>query len=157
MTREKNLLTELSNFGDPKTEDEKRWAAARRRQHVDGLLHETEFEPLPAVDEALASSPPWTSRQVQGSAFASLASPSTSPVAAKTVWGTAKVAPLSPTLVSEPAAPDDDGWLQAWDMSAQLQSTTLADVTAGIGGGGGGKKKKNKKITLMTTNGFRGA
>ena len=139
-----------------KTEDEKRWAAARRRQHVDGLVHEADFEPLPAVEEALGSSPPWSAHPSQGSAFASLASPSTSPAATKTVWGTAKVAPLSPTLIAEPAVPEDDGWLQAWNMSAQLQATTLHDATTGATGGGGGKKKK-KKITLMTTNGLRGA
>ena len=140
-----------------KTEDEKRWAAARRRQHVDALIPDAEFEPLPTVDEGLASSPPWPSRQGQGSAFASLASPSTSPVATKTVWGTVPVAPLSPALTAAPSPPADDGWLPAWDMSAHLQSTTLDDGVNGTSGGMGGKKRRNKKITLMSTNGFRGA
>ena len=140
-----------------KTEEEKRWAAARRRQNVERALRDEEFEPLPMLEEGLpSSSPPWpSSRQPnQGSVFETLASPSTSPATAKTVWGTAKIPPLSPPLVAElepEPASQDDGWLQ-WDMSAQLQATSL-----GENGNGGGKKKKNKKITLMTTNGFRGA
>ena len=131
-------------------EDEKRWAAARRRQRTEGLLHEDEFEPLPAVEEGLGSSPPWSARQDQGSSFASLASPSTSPAAPKTVWGTTQVTPMSPPMVAEPEATEDDGWLQPWDMSV------IGDAMA-PSPNAGGKKKKNKKITLMSTNGFRGA
>ena len=131
-------------------EDEKRWAAARRRQRTEGLLHEDEFEPLPAVEEGLGSSPPWSARQDQGSFYASLASPSTSPAAPKTVWGTTQVPAVSPPIIAEPEATEDDGWLQPWDMSG-LGNAMVSPPNMG------GKKKKNKKITLMSTNGFRGA
>ena len=118
--------------------------------------------------DAANASPPWSSRQ--GSAFASLASPSTSPSAQRTVWGTTLVAPASPdTHPSEPEH-QDDGWLSSWEHELLAENEALASVQAlslngeGSGdgvkpnaGGGGGKKKKAKKITLMSTTARRAA
>ena len=182
--REKEYREEKERARAEKDEDEKRWAAARRRKPavpndtVSGadfqLLApvEDKFEPSSSSLEGtgtVAASPPWpSSRQHQGSSFASLASPSTSPVAARTVWGTAAIPPVSPTIQAIPAEPvqtEDDGWLQDWERDLLQEDELVAHVEATSLGGSSskaavssiGKKKKNKKITLMTTNARRGA
>ena len=165
--REKEIREEKERMRAEKEEDDKRWAAARRRRPAPSqdVISEVDFQPLPdtsAVDFSVdSSSPPWTSPRAQeGSAFASLASPSTSPVASKTVWGTRLIPPTSPAMpaVSDEHEPsENDGWLQDWekdllqeeDLVAQIEATTLVE--------GSGKKKKGKKITLMSTNARRGA
>nr|POE90181.1 putative ring finger protein p8b7.23 [Quercus suber] len=135
-----------------------------------------------SVDGVPDSSPPWSHRPTPG--FASLASPSTSPTAHRTVWGTAAVTPASPDLHAllprDDAFREDDGWLQGWETDLldhrQMEALSIASPAlassstlaaggaagagggAGGGGGGGGKKgKKNKKITLMSTTARRGA
>lgn len=157
-------------------------SARRKRPSVSERFRPDDFQPLivsgsVSDDTALApdaegsaSSPPWPARRGQG--FASLASPSTSPSAPRTVWGTTAIArPGSPKM--DPLDHDnrDDGWLQGWekdllqeeDLIAQAQAMSLAEgesSRAGAqAGGGGGKKKKGKakKITLMSTNVRRGA
>ncbi|KIW07968.1 hypothetical protein, variant [Verruconis gallopava] len=164
-------------------EEEKRYAHLRRRR-PDSVTHawtEEDFQPLgrseaiegdvAAVTGGTGASPPWaTSRQ--GSAFASLASISTSPNTARTVWGTAAVPPSSPPLYAEAERePVDDGWLQGWekdllqeeDIVAQVQALSLGEssksgaASRNASGGGGGKKKKKQKITLMSTTTRRGA
>ena len=174
--REKEIREEKERMRAEKEEDDKRWAAARRRRPAPSqdVISEVEFQPLPetsAVDfSAASSSPPWTSPRTQeGSAFASLASPSTSPVASKTVWGTRLIPPTSPAIpaVSDEHEPsENDGWLQNWekdllqeeDLVAQIEATTLAEGSCMQGlASGSGKKKKGKKITLMSTNARRGA
>lgn len=167
-------------------EEEKRYAHLRRRR-PDSISHpwtDQDFQPLGRTDQpeggdavdvgSTGASPPWATPR-QGSAFASLASISTSPTASRTVWGTSAVAPSSPPLGADPVRePVDDGWLQGWekdllqedDMVAQAQALSLGESskagassgngTAG-GGGGGGKKKKKQKITLMSTTTRRGA
>ena len=174
--REKEIREEKERMRAEKEEDDKRWAAARRRRPAPSqdVISEVEFQPLPetsAVDFSAAStSPPWTSPRTQeGSAFASLASPSTSPVASKTVWGTRLIPPTSPAMpaVSNEHEPsENDGWLQNWekdllqdeDLVAQIEATTLAEGSCMQGpASGSGKKKKGKKITLMSTNARRGA
>jgi hypothetical protein len=166
-------------------EEEKRYAHLRRRR-PDSLSHawtDQDFQPLgrsEANESAEATgvgstgaSPPWATPR-QGSAFASLASISTSPNAARTVWGTTAIAPSSPPLFPEQERePVDDGWLQGWekdllqedDLVRQAQALSLgessragaASASATGTGGGGGKKKKQKKITLMSTTVRRGA
>lgn len=165
-------------------EEEKRYAHLRRRR-PDSLSHawtDQDFQPLGRVDEpgsggegtdvgSTGASPPWATPR-QGSAFASLAELSTSPNAARTVWGTTAIAPSSPPLFAEPdRGPVDDGWLQGWerdllredDMVAQAQALSLGEssrsgaAVSSAGGGGGGKKKKKQKITLMSTTTRRGA
>ena len=174
--REKEIREEKERMRAEKEEDDKRWAAARRRRPAPSqdVISEVEFQPLPetsAVDFSAAStSPPWTSPRIQeGSAFASLASPSTSPVASKTVWGTRLIPPTSPAMpaVSDEHEPsENDGWLQNWekdllqdeDLVAQIEATTVAEGSCMQGPTrGSGKKKKGKKITLMSTNARRGA
>ena len=174
--REKEIREEKERIRAEKEEDDKRWAAARRRRPAPSqdVISESDFQPLPetsAVDFSMASSsPPWTSPRAQeGSAFASLASPSTSPVASKTVWGTRLIPPTSPAMpaVSDEHEPsENDGWLQDWekdllqeeDLVAQIEATTLVEGSCKQGpASGSGKKKKGKKITLMTTNARRGA
>ena len=180
--KEKEVREEKERLRAERAEDEQRWASARRRRSTPAseLASEVDFEPLPRVEETselsswdalgtASSSPPWpSSRQQDGSAFASLASPSTSPVAARTVWGTAAIATVSPT--STPARPsyepsENDGWLQDWEkdlleedeLLTQYQAHTIDGNGAKSAATPGNKKKKNKKITLMTTNGRRAA
>ncbi|KAF1983759.1 hypothetical protein K402DRAFT_456252 [Aulographum hederae CBS 113979] len=188
-------------------EEEKRYAFARRKRGTGTSSHilggggpsserfsAADFVPLVSHDAADSSSadanldstsPPtsWNVRHGQGSAFASLASPGTSPEQPRTVWGTAIVAPLheSPTLSAAQRTEDhDDGWLQGWENELQAENEDLIrraqDMSleetigessrsasaggqqgGGGSGGGGGKKKKGKKITLMSTNVRRGA
>lgn len=173
--REKEVREEKERVRAEKEEDDKRWAAARRRRPTPAqeVVSEAEFQPLPepSSTDFAASSPPWSSSRSQGgSGFASLASPSTSPVASKTVWGTRMLVPSSPAM---PPIPDEheisenDGWLQDWerdllggeeDLLAQMEATALeASSSKQAAMSTGNKKKKAKKITLMSTNARRGA
>lgn len=173
---EKEAREEKERARAEKKEDDERWAAARRRRPAptQDVISEADFEPLPedsAADfVAASSSPPWSlSRAQGGSSFASLASPSTSPVASKMVWGTRIALPTSPTL---PAVSDEhdlsgnDGWLQDWerdllqedDLVAQVEASTLEAGSSKRGAmSANSKKKKGKKITLMSTNARRRA
>ncbi|KAL9614093.1 MAG: hypothetical protein Q9167_001378 [Letrouitia subvulpina] len=175
--REKAVREEKARIRAEREEDDKRWAAARRRRPDPS--HDTipEAEPQglvpgndrlgvspPSESISVSSSPPWSSRAISGSAFATLASPSTSPVAPKTVWGTAAVAPLSSP---DPLPPEqdnvgNDGWLQDWEhdllqeneLALQLEASSIGSTTPAVSNS---KRKKGKKITLMTTNARRGA
>lgn len=182
--REKEVHEEKERVRAEREEDEKRWAAARRKKPsiLQEKVSDTDLQPLPLLEERLesfstietttSSSPPWASFRIHsGSAFASLASPSTSPVAPRTVWGTTAVPPtVSPTLPStviEHEPPDHDGWLQNWeqdllgenDVVARFEGTSISNTADSRTGATGtsNKRKKNKKITLMTTNARRGA
>jgi len=161
-----------------KEEDDKRWAAARRpRRPSTGpkSFTDTDFQPLgdpaslagfsPGLESGMARTPPWANNRPQ-SAFASLATPGTSPDAHRTVWGTAAVVPTSPSLASAPtpahASQVDDGWLQDWEKDLLDESEAVAMVEASLStrGGrpsGGQKKGKKKKITLMSTGNRRTA
>ena len=174
--REKAIREEKDRARAEKDEDDRRWATTRRRRPMlaeDGAS-DVDFRPLPESQlpelPGMSSSPPWTANGAQdGSAFASLASPSSSPAAVKTVWGT-RIVPVSqdgiPLDAVEPEAPEGDGWLANWEDDA-VQGEASALVTNeqiaedGLARqamtGGAGKKRKGKKITLMTTNGRRGA
>lgn len=180
--REKEIREEKERARAEKDEDEKRWANARRRKPSTSseAVSSALFQSLASVEEnfeasswegpgTASASPPWSStRQHQGSSFASLASPSTSPVAARTVWGTTAIAPASPPLQAMQAEVDtseNDGWLQDWERDLLGEDELVAQVEAHSISGGSSKavmssnvkKKKNKKITLMTTNARRGA
>ncbi|KAL8850920.1 MAG: hypothetical protein Q9221_004120 [Calogaya cf. arnoldii] len=180
---EKEAREEKERVRAEKKEDDERWAAARRRRPAlpPDNFTSTDFEPLAApeaadfisslVDSAFtSSSPPWASSRAQaGSSFASLASPSTSPSAPRTVWGTAAIAPPPsvPTAIQEDSPlPDHDGWLQNWeedllredDLAIQLEASTIAENNVkAAAASASNKKKKGKKITLMSTNARRGA
>ncbi|KAJ5427772.1 hypothetical protein N7491_008214 [Penicillium cf. griseofulvum] len=158
-----------------KEEDDKRWAAARRKRPSIGSASVSEapfsahdFQPLPLnanstlFDTAASSaSPPRSS-----SGFGALASPSTSPPGIRTVWGTTAVGSLSPSLDAQRDI-HSDGWRQGWEdeLFAQQESDLLAQTASGdqnlnpgSSSSGGKKKKKNKtKITLMATSSQRGA
>lgn len=181
--REKELHEEKERARAEKEEDEKRWAAARRKKP--SILHqkisETDFQHFPLFEErpegtsnmetVTGASPPWASSRIHsGSAFASLASPSTSPIAPRTVWGTTAVPPtVSPTLPTtliEQEPSDNDGWLQNWeqdllredDLAARFEGISISNADPKTGATGtSNKRKKSKKITLMTTNARRGA
>ncbi|KAL9586612.1 MAG: hypothetical protein Q9212_000807 [Teloschistes hypoglaucus] len=181
--REKEVREEKERARAEKEEDDKRWAAARRKRPAlspDDLGFAASQFPATQVGSELvsssvdsgltSSSPPWRSSRFQaGSAFASLASPSTSPVAPRTVWGTAAVPSSSsspPPVSLEPKPPEDDGWLQNWEadllredgLSMQLAATSIESSTAKAAApSSNSKKKKGKKITLMSTNARRGA
>ena len=181
--REKEVREEKARVRAEREEDDKRWAMARRRRPDVNrdIISEAEFQPLPRVEEQLdgshstslgyeSSSPPWpSSRGQSGSAFASLASPSTSPSAPRTVWGTAAVVPTSPPLPAVSQAhelSENDGWLQDWerdllqeaDLVGQVTALSMTKDSSKAGAmGASSKKKKGKKITLMTTNARRGA
>ena len=184
---EKETREEKDRIKAEKEEYDQRYAAARRRRagSTDNRIRPEDFQPLVACDleeqsgEAIDTgaetmSPMWSAskNKTNGSAFASLASPSTSPSDSRTVWGTAAIAPVSPTIHSTPAPdsnPPDDGWLQGWedqlvagdqDVISQLEgleSATPGSASKPQGGVASGKKKKGKKITLMSTNARRGA
>ncbi|TKA64031.1 hypothetical protein B0A55_10126 [Friedmanniomyces simplex] len=161
---------------------EKELAHIRRARRVPSLGEDptlsVEWEALPTSttysQDATwneAASPPWPNRTTSG--FASLASPSTSPTAHRTVWGTAAIAAASEPDVLAALPSDnefrqrDDGWLQGWERDL-LDEGLAARVGSGGGtggsgsgsggaGGGGKKGKKGKKITLMSTTARRGA
>ncbi|KAN0075906.1 hypothetical protein V8E54_007176 [Elaphomyces granulatus] len=176
--REKEVREEKDRLRAEKEEEEKRWAAARRKRssHDAGTrpFSDKDFLPLSRADATdtdapavaagiLSSSPPQWGSNAQ-SRFDALASPSTSPPAPRTVWGTAAVAPSSPR--SEPIQPPpvNDGWFQGWESSLSehdhqmLVSSTVTNRDMPISASGGNsKKKKGKKITLMSTNIQRGA
>jgi len=181
---EKEMREEKERLRAEKSEDEKRWAAARRKrpsvpqdqfpeaEDFASIVNETILHASSSVDlTAPSSSPRWLSSQNRNrSAFASLASPSTSPHAPRTVWGTAAVIPSSPPqppVSFEPDAADKDGWLQGWErdllqedeLVSQMQAISLrGEDSPRVGTAvGTGKKKKAKKITLMTTNARRTA
>jgi hypothetical protein len=174
--RDKEYREEKDRLRAEREEDDARWANARRKrptiQEDDSFSVRPEFAPVaPSSLDANNSSPPWPSRQ--GSAFASLASPSTSPSGPKTVWGTTLIAPASPEFQPQRQEPEgDDGWLQSWEeelraenelIVAQVQAVSLNGEGSSAGKdngkppGGGGKKKKAKKITLMSTTARRAA
>ena len=169
--REKEMREEKERMRAEKVEEDKKWAAIRRRRpsipdDSGGVPVESDpalshGESLP-VDIATAASPPWTRKRT---GFTSLASPSISPSGPKTVWGTAAIAssdspPLQATIV--PEAQENDGWLQGWeqdllqeeDLVTQVQQASFGEKASTPAGQ---RKKKNKKITLMSTNGRRAA
>lgn len=164
--RDKENREEKDRLRAEKAEDDARWANARRKRPSvpqDTISH-SDFIPLaPSSLDASTSSPPWPSRQ--GSSFATLASPSTSPSAPRTVWGTALIGAHSPEM--RPHQPDhdaDDGWLQSWEQELKEEDELIARVQESslnsdenVRPGGGGGKKKKKKITLMSTNARRAA
>jgi hypothetical protein len=165
--RDKETREERDRVRAEKAEDDARWAAARRKRP--SISSETfpgeDFHPLaPSSLDANNASPPWPNRQ--GSSFASLASPSTSPSAPRTVWGTTLIAPASPEVHAQQIEHDgDDGWLQSWEQEllaeneliAQVAATSLGNETVRSAGSGQGKRKKAKKITLMSTTARRAA
>ncbi|KAJ5090341.1 hypothetical protein N7532_009025 [Penicillium argentinense] len=169
--RDKEAREEKDRIRAEKEEDDKRWAAARRkRPSISDITSEApfsaqDFQPLSstATDPPLfdadtsSASPPRASSQ-----FGALASPSTSPPGARTVWGTTAIPSTSPVLeVQRP----HDGWLQGWEdeLFAHQESEAIAQSAAESQSSGpsaaakGGKKKKKGKITLMSTNSHRGA
>ena len=168
--RDKENREEKDRVRAEKAEDEARWANARRNRPTASTEHfsEDDFHPLTSssLDQSNGS-PPWPSRQ--GSSFATLASPSTSPSAPRTIWGTTVVAPASPEFhAHRPENDADDGWLQSWEQElraeneliAQVQAASLAEGSENVTAAaptGQGKKKKAKKITLMSTTARRAA
>lgn len=170
--REKEAREEKDRIRAEKEEDDKRWAAARRKRPSIGSATEapfsaSDFQPLSSNDPALfdtgtsSASPPRASSQ-----FGALASPSSSPPGpgSRTVWGTTAVPSGSPGLEVQYGAPSD-GWFHGWEdeLLARQESEVMAQ-TAPSGpsstpgpSSGGGKKKKKGKITLMSTNSHRGA
>jgi hypothetical protein len=146
-------------------------SARKKRPSISEKFRPDDFQSLApnslpdtATDaESASTSPPWPSRRGHG--FASLASPSTSPSAPRTVWGTTAIASTgSPVLGPEDHDVHEDGWLQGWekdllhedDVVAQVQAMSLGEGSASQKPAGG-KKKKKQKITLMSTNVRRGA
>ncbi|KAI9840122.1 MAG: hypothetical protein M1838_004209 [Thelocarpon superellum] len=183
---EKEMREEKQRVQAEKEEEDKRWAAARRKRPstVRDTFSDDVASRAPALSSSAgidvsgtSSSPPWPSaRTYQGSAFASLASPSSSPVAPRTVWGTAAVAPASPPTSAADThdhdMSDHDGWLQGWEpdvlqseseLIAQLQAASIhgdANSMSALNppsASSSNKKKKGKKITLMSTTARRGA
>jgi len=161
--RDKESREERDRQRAEKAEDEERWANARRNKPIlmsEGFSGDDLHSFIPSSLDAANASPPWQNRQ--GSSFATLASPSTSPDAPRTVWGTALIAPPSPELHTQ-QSDRDDGWLQ-WDLESdnqlieQVQAASLnGEASATVKTTGQGKKKKAKKITLMSTTARRAA
>ena len=181
--RDKEIREEKDRVRAEKREEDQRWATARRKRSsiLRESISEDGFDPLDSSERVgfsssfetsqLSSIPPWSNsthpRNV--SAFATLASPSTSPVAPRTVWGTAVIPPSSPPSHAkhhEPEVSDNDGWLQGWEQDLLQEVDMVAQIPAGSFGESAipqgiqensSKKKKGKKITLMSTNVRRGA
>ncbi|KAK1145430.1 hypothetical protein N8T08_004305 [Aspergillus melleus] len=166
--KEKELREEKDRVRAEK-EDDKRWVASHRKRSSMGMgisdppFSDRDFQPLASGAYDIGSSsasPPQPS-----SNFGALASPSTSPPGARTVWGTAAVAHSQPTDLQPGVAPRD-GWLEGWEeeLFAQQERELIAQTAIEAGSSDpppssttGGKKKKGKKITLMSTNIQRGA
>ncbi|KAF2704024.1 hypothetical protein K504DRAFT_463100 [Pleomassaria siparia CBS 279.74] len=149
-------------------------SARRKRGSIAEKFSADDFQPLASSSlpdanlvndaESASTSPPYPARRGHG--FASLASPSTSPSAPRTVWGTTAItSSTSPILAPLDHDAHEDGWLQGWekdllhhddDVMAQVQMLSLAEGETSKKQTGG-KKKKAKKITLMSTNVRRGA
>jgi hypothetical protein len=166
--RDKETREERDRLRAEKAEDDARWATARRKRPSipSESFSGDDFHPLaPSSLDASNASPPWPTRQ--GSSFATLASPSTSPSAPRTVWGTTIIAPASPEVhPQQPEHDGDDGWLQSWEQELLAENELIAQVAATSlngqenvrpSGSGQGKKKKAKKITLMSTTARRAA
>lgn len=177
--RKRNMDKEIREEKDrqraEKAEDHARWAGARQKQPdiSPAGFSNTDYAQLESMSniDPINASPPWASRQ--GSSFGALASPSTSPPAPRTVWGTTLVAPSSPDLHVRHDNNADDGWLSTWEQEIQAENDALvAQVQAASLNGNGessssatptpqpqgqGKKKKGKKITLMSTTARRAA
>lgn len=177
--REKDTREERERVRAEREEDEQRWAAARRRRSnsADHGVEKSFLAPGESITSANnvtlgghgaeSTSPVWTSltrdrNAANGSSFASLASPSTSPSESRTVWGTAAVAPSvsSPILhsaqLTDRGAPDD-GWLQGWetdlldhdngaDIIAQTEALSLSNELATTGEGGNGSWTKDDTV-----------
>ncbi|KAH8726877.1 hypothetical protein GQ44DRAFT_725649 [Phaeosphaeriaceae sp. PMI808] len=169
---EKDTREEKARIRAEKAEYAEFTSGRRKRTSISERFSADDFQPLApsnfsdgpsaADGDTTSTSPPWPTRRGEG--FASLASPSTSPSAPRTVWGTAAVAGKSPLMGPHLDHDVDDGWLQGWekdllqeeDIIAQVQAMSMGDEEAPKKQGGG-KKKKGKKITLMSTNVRRGA
>lgn len=167
--QEKAVREERDRVRVEKEEDDKRWAAARRRRpeqmpetytisEVKSYAHSgaaagagiPSFEALPRPFSPI--------RPNEGSSFAPLGSLSTSPPAPRTVWGTAVVQAASPTIAADeplPSTEADDGWLMKWERD--MLSEGPADESPSAAGGSTKKKGKKQKITLMSTTGRRAA
>jgi hypothetical protein len=168
---EKETREEKARVRAEKAEYAEFASARRRRPSFSERFSADDFQPLasssmpdPEDGDISSTSPPWPARRGHG--FASLASPSTSPSAPRTVWGTAAIAGTSPTLGPQPDHDIDDGWIKDWEkdlmpdedkMLAQAQAMSLTEGEDAAKKQPGGKKKKGKKITLMSTNVRRGA
>ena len=172
---DKEAREEKDRVRAEREEEDKRYAAARRRRLSDvaDRFQPDDFQPLQAPSSLEggyeSTSPMWGGSRGKGSAFASLASPGTSPNNARTVWGTTMIQ-SSPNLaaVQEPSRRVDDGWLQDWekdllhqdeDILAQVEAMSLAGESSSskAAAGSGRKGKKSKKgITVFTTSGRRG-
>lgn len=165
--RDKDIEDEKARVRAERAQDDEHWASVRKRQPgiPSGSFSDHDFQPLTASLDAANASPPWPTRH--GSSFASLASPSTSPSAPKTVWGTTRVAPTQPELNAQPEDDGGDGWLHSWEAELRAENELIAQAQAMSleeGGdvrppaaSGQGKKKKAKKITLMSTTARRAA
>jgi hypothetical protein len=168
---EKETREEKARVRAEKAEYAEFSSARRKRGSISERFSADDFQPLapssmsdaPAGDgDNTSTSPPWPARRGEG--FASLASPSTSPSAPRTVWGTALIPGTSPVIAPQLDHDADDGWLQGWEKDLLQEDSMIAQVQAMSLGEGessqkqtGGKKKKGKKITLMSTNVRRGA
>ncbi|KAF7861376.1 hypothetical protein EAF04_007941 [Stromatinia cepivora] len=166
--RDKEIREEKDRQRAEKAEDNARWAHARQRQPEisSGSYSDTDYARLASTSiDPVNASPPWTSRQ--GSSFGALASPSTSPPAPRTVWGTTLVTPSPPDLRPGHDNNADDGWLATWEQELQAENDALIAQVQAVSLNGEssssatpqpqGKKKKGKKITLMSTTARRAA
>lgn len=164
--KEKEVREEKSRVKAEKEEDEKRWAAARQKRPSistsDRPFSDRDFIPLAGAADAgnielgSSASPPRPP-----SHFSALASPSTSPPGARTVWGTAAVAGPA-TKPDHLRATPRDGWREGWEdeLFAHQESELIAQTAVDENNPSSQAKKKgkkNKKITLMSTNIQRGA
>jgi hypothetical protein len=185
--REKEAREEKERIRAEREDDDKRWATARRKRSSftdEQPFSANDFRPLgpggwsdsvpgessgqdghPDMEWGFSSTSPPPPSASQ-SRFIALASPSTSPSAPRTVWGTAAVGPNATPPHSTPRYEfqntRDDGWLQGWEKNMVGEKGLVSQAFAledggGGGGGGAGKKKKKQKITLMSTNARRGA
>ncbi|KAG2160342.1 hypothetical protein VTO58DRAFT_105058 [Aureobasidium pullulans] len=178
---DKEAREEKERVRAEKAEDREFAAARRRRVSIpsESKFRPDDFVPLSANGGSDAagsfdghgssSSPPWSnSNRPQGSAYASLASPGTSPATSRTVWGTTAIPLTSPELAALQNGNMDDGWLDGWERELSQDDELIAQVQAASLGEGSSSsasrpapaakgKKKGKKITLMSTNARRGA
>ncbi|KAL2849987.1 hypothetical protein BJX68DRAFT_237157 [Aspergillus pseudodeflectus] len=167
--REKETREEKSRIRAEKEENEKGWAAARRKgpslSADDPPFSDRDFIPLASGSSAIdpsnmefeaSASPPRSS-----SHFSALASPSTSPPGSRTVWGTTAVAPSTQPHQEYFRPTPHDGWREGWEdeLFAHQENQLIAQTAVEATNTSSSKKKgkKKSKITLMSTNIQRGA
>ena len=138
---DKETREEKERVRAERDEEDKRYAALRRRRPLSPVqqFQPDDFQPLVAgsaegTEGVEPGSPPWPAWRQDGSPYASLASPSTSPSVTRTVWGTAAVAPSVASITS----------------STTRRCTARRWLASGMGAGLAGRRRRCTNPGIVT-------